>query len=247
MGILVTVGNSYVIITTMTLLKKMKSRKDINFQHFIVLNISIADFIMGIYLITIASFDASFSGIYGAVDRKWRSSLQCSIIGSLAVISSEASCFLMLVLTGFRLKNIINAIASLTASLRPWKICIFAAWLFSVFFGIVPILPQASQYFYHSFSYSTSFPNGTWYLRSLEQFACRLSALRNTAIEFAGDKCHSVKTFLASNSLNNASLQFFGYYGETSVSMPRFYVGYGENSWQFTLAVITISFLTLFS
>ena len=245
MGIVVTVGNSYVIITTIMLLKTKKSREDIKFQHFIVLNISIADFIMGIYLITIAFFDASFSGMYGAVDRKWRSSLLCSFIGSLAVLSSEASCFLMLVLTGFRLKNITNAIASLTASLRPWKICICAAWLFSVILSIVPILPQASQYFLHSFSYSSSFQNGTWYLSSLEQFACRLSALSSTTIEFDGNKFHSVETFLASNNFpNNASIRLFGYYGETSVCMPRFYVGYGENSWHFTLAMITINFLS---
>ena len=161
MGILVIIGNSYVIITTVSLLKTKQTLDGSNCQHFILLNISIADFIMGIYLITIASYDASFSGFYGAVDREWRSSLKCSVIGSLAVISSEASCFLMVVLTAFRLKNITQAMESLTASSRPWIIGIIAAWLFSFFLGIVPMLPQASQYFLYSFSYSSVFQNGT--------------------------------------------------------------------------------------
>ena len=47
-GILVLVGNSYVIITTAALLKQKQTLDGVRFHHFIVLNISIADFMMGI-------------------------------------------------------------------------------------------------------------------------------------------------------------------------------------------------------
>ena len=244
MGILVIVGNSYVITKRISFLKTKQTLDGISFQHFIVLNISIADFIMGIYLISIASYDASFSGFYGKVDGEWRSSLKCSLIGSLAVISSETSCFLMVVLTGFRLKNITQILGSLTASSRPWIICIILAWLFSFFLGIVPVLPQTSQYFLHSFSYTSPFQNSLWYKTNLEQFACRLSALSNKTIQFIDDKFHSAEAFVARSFPNNASVKLFGYYGETSVCMPRFYVAYGESSWEFTLALITLNFLS---
>ena len=244
MGVLVIVGNSYVIFTTIFLLKTKQTMNRINFHQFIILNISIADLIMGMYLITIAFYDVSFSGFYGAADCEWRSSLKCSVIGSLAFISSEASCFLMVVLTGFRLKNITKAIKSLNASMRPWMICIIAAWLFSFFLGIVPMLPQTSQYFLHSFSYSSPFQNGTWYSTNLEQFACRLSALSNKTIQFTGNKFQSVEMFVAQRFSNDASVKLFGYYGETSVCMPRFYVAYGKSSWEFTFAIITLNFLS---
>ena len=146
MGILVMVGNSYVIITTISLLKIKQTLEGINCQHFIILNISIADFIMGIYLITIASYDASFSGFYGAVDREWRSSLKCSVIGSLAVISSEASCFLIVALTSFRLKNITQPVKSLTASSHSWIICITTAWLFWHCSNVTPNISVFSSY-----------------------------------------------------------------------------------------------------
>ena len=243
-GIMVVVGNSFAIIAKMSFFKTRQAFDGNGFQHFIILNISIADFIMGIYLITIASYDRSFSGFYGEVDREWRSSLKCSVIGSLAVISSEASCFLMVVLTGFRLKNITQVVKSLTASLRPWKICIVVAWVFSFFLGIAPMLPLTSQYFLHSFSYSSPFQNGTWYATNLEQFACRLSALKNKPIKFTDNKFQSVKTFLAKSFPNDAVVKLFGYYGETSVCMPRFYVAYGESSWEFTLSMITLNFLS---
>ena len=244
MGILVMVGNSYVIIKRIAFLKTQQTLDGISFQHFIILNISIADFIMGIYLITIASYDLSFSGFYGEVDREWRSSLKCSVIGSLAVISSETSCFLMVVLTGFRLKNITQPVESVNASPRSWKLCIILAWLFSFFLGIAPMLPQTSQYFLHSFSYSSPFQNGTWYSTNLEQFACRLSALSNKTIQFTGNKFQSVEAFLAESFPNDASVKVFGYYGETSVCMPRFYVAYGESSWEFTLAMMTLNFVS---
>ena len=243
MGILVVVGNSYVIITTIFWLKKKQTLDGVSFQHFIILNISIADFIMGIYLLTIASYDVSFSGFYGAVDREWRSSLKCSVIGSLAVISSEASCFLMVVLTGFRLKTITQAVESLNASSRRWMISIIAAWFISFFLGILPMFPKTSEYFLHSFSFSSPFQNGTWYSTNLEQFACRLSALSNKTIKFTGNKFQSVETFVSGSFPNDASVKLFGYYGETSVCMPRFYVAYGESSWEFTLAMMTLNFL----
>ena len=243
-GILVLIGNSYVIITRIDFLKRQQTLDGISFQSFIILNIAIADFIMGMYLITIAFYNASFSGFYGKVDREWRSSLKCSVIGSLAVISSETSCFLMVVLTGFRLKNITQVVESLNASPRSWMICIIAAWLFSVVLGIAPVLPQTSEYFLHSFSYSSLFQNGTWYKTNLEQFACRLSALSNKTIQFNGDKFQSVETFVAGSFPNDASVKLFGYYGETSVCMPRFYVPYGESSWAFNFAMMTLNFLS---
>ena len=242
-GILVMVGNSHTIITTISFLKTNQPLDGINFQRFIVLNISIAGFIMGIYLITIASYDTAFSGFYGEVDGAWRSSLKCSVIGSLAVISSETTCFLLVVLTAFTLKNITPTKESLNVFSSPWMICIIAAWLLAFFLGIVPILPQTSQYFLHSFSYSSPFQNGSWYITNLEQFACRLSALSNKTIKNTDNEFQSVETFVAGRFCNDASVKLFGYYGETSVCMPRFYVAYGESSWEFTFAIITLNFL----
>ena len=244
MGILIIMGNCYVIITTISLLKTKKTLDGINFQRFIILNISIADFIMGIYLITIASHAVAFSGFYGEVDLEWRSSLKCSVIGSLVVISSEASCFLMVILTGFRMKNVTQAVESFNASSRPWMICIIAAWLFSFFLGIAPILPQTSQYFLHSFSYLSPFQNGTWYITNLEQFACRLSALSNKTIKLTGNKFQSVETFVAGSFPNDASVKLFSYYGEISLCMPGFYIPYGSGFWEFRFAIIMLNFLS---
>ena len=240
-GFAVIFGNLYVIVTSISILKKQKLQ-GVGFQRIIILNISIADFTMGVYLLTIAAYSVSFSGRYGDEDHAWRSSLKCSIIGSLVVISSQTSCFLMVVLTAFRLTNIVNAIKSLNASLRRWVICIVTAWILSFIIGIVPMI--ISSYFMHSFSFSGTFHNGNLDSSQLTEFACRVAALSNKTIEFNGNKFQSVNEFVENGLPQNISVAMFGYYSQTSICMPRFYVAYGESSWEYTIAIITVNFLS---
>ena len=240
-GFVVIFGNLYVIVTSITNLKKKKTLQGVGFQQVIILNISIADFIIGVYLLTIAAYSESFSGHYGEVDQEWRSSLKCSIIGCLVVISSQASCFLMVVLTAFRLTNIVNAFESLNASLSRWVICIVTAWGLSFIIGIVPMI---SSYFMHSFSFSSTFHYGNLNSYQLTDFACRVAVLSNKTIEFNGNEFQSVNEFVKNGLPQNLSVAMFGYYGQTSTCMPRFYVAYGDNSWEYTVLIITVNFLS---
>ena len=242
-GFLVLFGNIYVIICSSQFLKQKKSLDGIAFQLVIILNISIADFIMGVYLLIIAVYSALFSGMYGKVDSEWRSGLSCSIIGSLAVFSSETSCFLLVILTAFRLKNITNPIGSLSSSLRPWIICTIAAWLLSLILSIVPVATSPSQYFVHSFAYSSLFRNEIWDGSRLERFACRFAALRNQTIEYEVGEFQSARNYFQTSLPDNIYVNLFGYYGETSICMPRFYVQHSDSSWEYTIALITINFL----
>ena len=244
-GFIVLIGNAYVMYSTSTFLRTARNITSLRFQHVIILNISIADFIMGVYLLTIAAYSVAYSGIYGVLDVQWRSSLSCSIIGNLAVISSEASCLLMVVLTAFRLVTIAKSIESLNLSILPWKVAVAATWLVSFFLSFFPIFRLRSQYFVHSFSFSNKFQNGTWTADKLKQFACTLAGLTNTEISDSGNEYKSMQNYLTNNlSAINASVNFFGYYGETSVCLPRFYVAHGDNSWEYTMFLITFNFLS---
>ena len=241
-GFVVIFGNFYVIVISISNLKKKKTLQGVGFQQIIIMNISIADFIVGVYLLTIAAYSESFSGHYGNVDIEWRSSLKCSIIGSLVVISSQTSCFLMVVLTAFRLTNVVNAIQSFNSSLRRWVICVVTAWVLAFIIGIVPII--ISSYFVHSFSFSSTFYNGTLDASRLTEFACRVAALGNKTIEFHGNEFQSAKGFVENGLPQDISVVMFGYYGQTSICMPRFYVAYGESSWEYTIFIITVNFLS---
>ena len=243
MGALVLLGNAFVIVRTILYLKKKKVLDVAGFQYVIILNISIADFIMGAYLLTIAAYSAKFSGIYGLIDLEWKSSSKCSIIGSLAVISSEASCFLMMVLTAFRLWNIYHPIKSLASPLRPWIVCVFFSWALSLAIGLTPILQVFSQYFVHSVSFSSRFhQTKTINSASMGVFICRYAAFSNITIPNYGNVQDTIVMFL-NNLPDSAPVYMYGYYGENSVCMPRFYVTYGDQSWEYTVSIITLNFL----
>jgi len=242
MAVIVFIGNTGVIITSTSYLKKKKVIDGLTFQHFIILNISVADFLMGMYLITIAVFNEVFSGFYGDIDHKWRSSLECSIIGSIAVISSEASCFLLVLLTAFRLVNVCRPVWALNASLLPWKLCVGGAWIMSLLLSILPDLNFMSEYFVHSVSFVSLFSEeNSWEVGKLKQFVCRYKELSNLTQKAHENNLESIQIFLKSNF--DEDVRLLGYYGATSVCLPRFYVLQGESAWEYTILIITIDFL----
>ena len=127
-GFIAMAGNAYVIVSSCIktrCFKKAWPSASLQCNHIVIFNIAVADFIMGIYLIAISITDL-LEGI---------SFLPCVILGSFAVISSEASCFLMVTLTSFRMFHVCRPLSSMTASSWPWKVCIFMSWLVAVFMG----------------------------------------------------------------------------------------------------------------
>ena len=244
-GVIVFSGYLFVIIWTLKLLRTTKLTHTLYCQHTIIANISIADFIMSFYLLTIVVYSVVYSDRYEEIDLEWRSSLKCSVIGSLAVISSEASCFLMVTLTAFRLRNISNPIASVTMPTRPWKFCIAVSWLVAILLGTVPYLNQNSQYFVHEILFRSIFnKKGIWRKPTLSEFACFYSALTNqTEITTQGTTWKTTQQILRNNFSESMPLKKFGYYGETSICMPRLFVQKDDAAWEYTLTLITLNFL----
>ena len=243
-GILVIASNLYVIAITSKLLRKTKLSTSLQCQHLIILNISCADLIMGIYLFVIAIYSVIYSDHYGKVDYEWRTSFRCSLVGSLAILSSEASCFLMVILTSLRLYLIYKPHTSSGSSTVKWKIYIILAWLLAAALAIAPLLNVTSNYFVHSIWFENMFnKNGVWDKCNITQFSFRLARLSNT-FKIEKSDWASVKAFLEVHFPKYSPRGEFGYYGETSVCMPRFYVRYGGTAWEYTFAIITINFIS---
>ena len=244
-GIAVIVGNMYVIISTVHYIRKKKNLStSLKFQHLNVLNISIADFIMGLYLMAIAILSTFvYSGNYGEVDRKWRTSNYCSFLGSLTVLSSEASCFLMVLLTFYRLHNVYKPFSTLSSPSFIWKVGLVLAWLAAVALAFIPMLGVTGSYFEENIFFSNRFTTTTTGNKTfITMFACRLAAIRNIPIPDQGKNWQSVKTFL-DNHFSEYQAFEEGYYGATSVCMPRFFVTKFESAMEYTLIVISINFI----
>ena len=244
-GLAVIVGNMYVIISTVHYIRKAKNLStSLKFQHLNVLNISIADFIMSFYLITIAFLSTFvYSGNYGKVDRKWRTSDYCSFLGSLAVLSSEASCFLMVLLTFYRLHNVHKPFSTLSSPSFIWKVGLVLAWLAAVVLAFIPMIRVTGSYFEENIFFSNRFTTTTTGNKTfITKFACCLAALSGTPIQDQGENWQSVKTFL-DNQFPEYQAFEEGYYGATSVCMPRFFVTKFESAMEYTLIIVSINFV----
>ena len=246
-GFIVVAGNAFVIFNAAVFIKTKSIPNVFKFQHIIILNISIADFIMGVYLLTIASYSANFSGEYSSVDLEWRSSLKCSIVGSFSVISGETSCFLMVILTAFRLRNISHPMRSLNYSLLPWKISIAGVWLISICLSFAPVLSVNSLYFVDSILFCGVFlKQRTIKVTELEQFMYDYAALSNTTIRVYENNMENIKMFFENYFPDSLPLRVFGYYSVTSVCLPRLFAERGDSAWLYTLSIITVNFLCFF-
>ena len=77
-------------------------------NHILIFNLSIADSLLGFYLLSLGIYGAKLSGVFCQHLLEWCSSATCEALGSLAVFSSEAAVLTMVLLTSFRLYSVFN-------------------------------------------------------------------------------------------------------------------------------------------
>ena len=204
---MVITGNAYVIISSVvktSCFKQAWPSVSLQCNHITILNIAVADFMMGIYLITISILNVVKFRSNNYISIEWVGSLGCSIIGSLALISSEASCFLMVTLTSFRLYYVYRPLSSITASCWRWKVCIFMSWFVAVFLGVFPMWKIASEFYSSGFTVKTS--SGVTALldkHSIEQITCSLVSLHRS--NYSNHEFISELEYLNKHFLRNAA------------------------------------------
>ena len=239
-------GNSYVIVSTTLLLRNNKNMHEmIRVNHTLILSLAIADFMMGIYLVAISIKSLESSGFYGKIEYDWRSSRLCDAAGSLAIVSSETSVFIMTTLSTFRLINVLAPLKSLTFSAKPWYIVIGFLWLISILLAVIPTFTVFSDYFIYQTHFNASFSaNKTLNVTELITIGCRYASFKNKSVDFSlsSDSWNDVlPTF---EKLTNYDVKQLGYYGETGLCMPRFYVNVNGPASVYSLSIITLNFIS---
>ena len=83
--------------------RKKKLTAPARTNHLLILNLAVADLLMGIYLLMLGIAGARLEGVFCAHQFTWRSGITCQAMGALVVISSETSVVTMMMLASFRL------------------------------------------------------------------------------------------------------------------------------------------------
>ncbi|CAG5133115.1 unnamed protein product, partial [Candidula unifasciata] len=131
---LAVLGNGVVFFVSVT----SKSKMDV--PRFLICNLALADFFMGIYLGILAIIDASTLGQFKKYAIQWQMSAGCLVAGTLGVLSSELSVFTLTVITLERFYAITHAMQlSKRLSLKHAGIIMLCGWIWSFGLAILPL------------------------------------------------------------------------------------------------------------
>ena len=134
LGVAATLGNIFVIVWRCY-------HGDGKVPSILVLNLAVSDFVMGVYMLIIASADSLYRGNYIMHDTTWRASIGCKIAGFLSALSSEVSVSTLLVITIDRSIAIIFPYQSLRwrFGAKGIKITCLVIWLVWLMLCSVPL------------------------------------------------------------------------------------------------------------
>ena len=129
-------GNVFVIIW-----RCVKTKKANHHSSMLIINLSISDLLMGVYLIIIAAMDQWYRGVYIMHEEEWRTSLFCQLAGMIATLSSEMSVFTMVVMTLDRVKAIIFPFKfpSISLTSKSSLIICTCGWVTCLVLSIAPM------------------------------------------------------------------------------------------------------------
>ncbi|XP_076811061.1 uncharacterized protein LOC143453561 [Clavelina lepadiformis] len=258
MSMLALGGNFAVIVRTARTLarnsnrapftEQMSSRTRVN--KLLILSLSSADFLMGIILLVIIIKARLTSGRYYLEERQWRTSIMCSVIGSLTVISSLASVFTLLCISSYRLYGVYRPFTARNMSVFVVRIWITFIWMASIAVAIIPLVPSFSSNMVTAMWIKNGnryFPKNEITFNELRRFAEMLVALNGShRPENIPNNWYSLENFLTSTfpQQTPVSRGYFGYYSSSGLCVPRVYKAAGQsyNVNAYSSIVITFNF-----
>ena len=145
LGLMAFLCNGFVIVWRM--------REKMTVYSFCVFNLAVADFLMGVYMVIIASVDVYYRGVYIEYAESWQESWLCQILGVISTIASEESVFTLCIISADRFYKIVFPFQGQKFNMKKAKKVIVGSWVVAFILAIIPLFP--SDYFKGQF-YSRS-------------------------------------------------------------------------------------------
>ena len=118
--------------------------------NIFVINLSMADFFMGVYLAIVGVADQTYRGEYLWHDDQWKASAVCKVAGFLSLMSSEVSAFIICLITLDRFLALRFPLSSLHFSRSSALIVCTIVWMVGVALATVPLLSLTSHWEFYS-------------------------------------------------------------------------------------------------
>ncbi|XP_069184939.1 G-protein coupled receptor GRL101 isoform X2 [Procambarus clarkii] len=142
LGFIALLGNSFVIIWRSVYSSGNKM------HSFLIVNLGVGDFLMGVYLVIVAAVDLQYRGVYAAYELSWRTSSLCQLAGFISTFSSELSVFTLTVITVDRLIVIKFPFGVRRKEGSVTRMVMAGVW---VLVGLLAALPLTRLQYFHNF------------------------------------------------------------------------------------------------
>ncbi|XP_072039712.1 G-protein coupled receptor GRL101-like [Amphiura filiformis] len=139
LGLSALVGNIFVIVWRFRAQHSTQKKKN-KVESILVSNLAIADCLMGIYMLVIASADLYYRDVYIYFAEQWQNSFGCKLAGLTSVVSSEASLFFLTVISIDRYLCIVYPLSQVRLRNKSATITVIVIWLLAFSLSIVPVL-----------------------------------------------------------------------------------------------------------
>ncbi|XP_076444361.1 uncharacterized protein LOC143282559 [Babylonia areolata] len=123
---------------------------DMEVFDIFVTHLSMADFLMGVYLAIIGIADRVYYGLYRWYDVSWKHSISCKLAGFLSLVSSEVSAFLICLITLERFLVISFPHKNFRFSRLSAHLASVAVWIIGLTLAVIPLLPATSHWEFYS-------------------------------------------------------------------------------------------------
>ena len=125
--------------------RRNKPKRDMK-QQLLIVNLAIADLLMGVYMLIIASVDQYYNQHFPLNAENWRKSTLCKVAGVLSVLSSEASLFFLTLISVERFWTFKNVRGNMFSTRWSRLISIVPVWTMAITLSILPLYIEDVEY-----------------------------------------------------------------------------------------------------
>ena len=116
-----------------------KAKQEIFVVHFLYFNLALSDFLMGVYLLIIASEDIATKGRFYETDISWRTGHTCEFAGFCAIVSTVMSVYVLLVITLERTYTIVRVLSHKKLTKLRAMVLMAIGWVMALIIAALPL------------------------------------------------------------------------------------------------------------
>lgn len=141
LGTAAVLGNGFVVIFRICRKDIFPSRDGNPTQPILIMNLAIADFCIGVYMIIIAGADLTYQNVYYRYSEIWQTGGLCKFAGFLSVLGSEASVMFLTVITIDRFQGVLFPFSRKKLRFKSAFAAVGCVWTFALTISGLPLLP----------------------------------------------------------------------------------------------------------